>query len=364
MFVGEGICIFLFIWYKSARKQDYEEEVQAQIALGKKKPNIFLIILPALSDACTSTLQHVALVFVSASIYQMMRGGTIAIIAMGSVIFLKRVLKKYQILGCVVVIGGIVIIGISALIYGSNNDSSQLSQIISIVMLLVSLFTSATTYLLEEYLLRKYYLHPFQLVGWEGIWGFSIYMVVFMPFLQFLHCGLDMQNCVFSKDGNPNFERVQQYFIEMVQSPLLFIMCVLGVFSISAFNVIGVSVTKYISSLTRSVVDQVRTILIWVFSIIITVTNCCGVWENTNLGPILFELVGFCILLFGQVTYNGIIKLPWFEYPKDPMSVQQIEAEPDQQRAKVMGQSFGEANKNDNQNYLLTQNGDDDDQEN
>lgn len=53
-----------------------------------------------------------------------MRGGTIAIIAMGSVIFLKRVLKKYQILGCAVVIGGIVIIGISALIYGSNNDSS------------------------------------------------------------------------------------------------------------------------------------------------------------------------------------------------------------------------------------------------
>lgn len=56
MFIGEAICIFLFIYYKHNNKEEYEKEKEKALANGKLKPNYFLIALPALSDACTSTL--------------------------------------------------------------------------------------------------------------------------------------------------------------------------------------------------------------------------------------------------------------------------------------------------------------------
>lgn len=56
MFMGEAICIFLFLHYKATNKEEYEKETEEAYAKGKKKANYFLIALPALSDACTSTL--------------------------------------------------------------------------------------------------------------------------------------------------------------------------------------------------------------------------------------------------------------------------------------------------------------------
>lgn len=38
------------------------------------------------------------------------------------------------------------------------------------------------------------------------------------------------------------------------------------------FNVSGVTVTKYISALTRSICDVTRTLLIWIVGLIVTVT--------------------------------------------------------------------------------------------
>lgn len=47
---------------------------------------------------------------------------------------------------------------------------------------------------------------------------------------------------------------------------------VLGVFTIAVFNICGVSVTKHISSLARSIVDVTRTVVVWVVSIVVTET--------------------------------------------------------------------------------------------
>jgi len=40
-------------------------------------------------------------------------------------------------------------------------------------------------------------------------------------------------------------------------------MIILGVLTIACFNVCGVSVTKYVSCLARSVVDVSRTVIVW-----------------------------------------------------------------------------------------------------
>lgn len=53
---------------------------------------------------------------------------------------------------------------------------------------------------------------------------------------------------------------------------LLAFYIILGIFTISVFNICGVNVTKHVSSLARSIVDVTRTIVVWVASIVVTTT--------------------------------------------------------------------------------------------
>jgi len=97
----------------------------------------------------------------------------------------------------------------------------------------------------------------------------------------------------------------------------LLLFCILGIFSIATFNVTGVTVTKYINSLARSICDVTRTAIVWIVGILVTVT--AGVnkpnykWELINGGAIALQLLGFAVLIGGNLIYNRIIKLPCLE---------------------------------------------------
>lgn len=83
------------------------------------------------------------------------------------------------------------------------------------------------------------------------------------------------------------------------------------------------TVTKYINSLARSICDVTRTAIVWIVGILVTVT--AGVdkpnykWELINGGAIGLQLLGFAILIVGNLIYNRIIKLPFLE-PREPKS--------------------------------------------
>lgn len=89
----------------------------------------------------------------------------------------------------------------------------------------------------------------------------------------------------------------------------------MGIFSIATFNVSGVTVTKYINALTRSICDVTRTVLVWAIGIIVTVTAGQSrpnyKWELVQVGAILVELLGFLILILGNLVYNKVVKIPF-----------------------------------------------------
>ncbi len=47
-------------------------------------------------------------------------------------------------------------------------------------------------------------------------------------------------------------------------------MCILGIFTISAFNVFGITVTQKVNALARSIADVTRTVVVWLFGLILT----------------------------------------------------------------------------------------------
>lgn len=67
-------------------------------------------------------------------------------------------------------------------------------------------------------------------------------------------------------------ENASSYFNSVGNDGFLLAFVILGVFSILTFNTSGVTVTKYINALARSICDVSRTVLIWIIGIVITVT--------------------------------------------------------------------------------------------
>lgn len=168
----------------------------------------------------------------------------------------------------------------------------------------------------EQKLLHKYHLEPLQVVGYEGMFGLAIELVV-LPIITFIPCGFGVEACVLNYRGMPFLERPERYFAEIGANGVLLLFVILGVFSIATFNITGVTVTKYINAVARSIGDVTRTVLVWIVGIIVTVT--AGVtrpnfqWELVKTGAILVQLLGFLVLVSGNLIYNKIVKLPFLE---------------------------------------------------
>jgi hypothetical protein len=82
MFVGEALCYGAFIFYKKKRSAEHKQNLEEARAKGLKTSfNIAWLLIPTFGDFLTSTLQYIALNFISPSVYQMLRGGVIVITA-------------------------------------------------------------------------------------------------------------------------------------------------------------------------------------------------------------------------------------------------------------------------------------------
>ncbi|EAR90511.2 nucleotide-sugar transporter (macronuclear) [Tetrahymena thermophila SB210] len=319
MFFGEFICIFMFLYMKKFKREQIEEEKrQAQLKGLNTKMNYFLLAIPAFADFLTSILHYIALNYMAPSLYQMLRGGVILVTALFSVVFLKRKIYLHNYIGCGLVIIGITLVGSVNYIFPKSSNSDDVDPtmaLIAIILILISLFTNGILFVSEEKLFSKYYLHPMQVVGTEGIWGLCFYAIL-LPILALVPCSKDsLKDLCMEYNGSYHIENPVQYFQQFADFPLLGFYIVLGVFTIACFNVCGVSITKHISSLARSVVDVTRTVAVWIVAIIITLTagqdNKNYQWENVNVGPIIVEAIGFIILVTGNLIYNKLIVLPF-----------------------------------------------------
>ena len=259
----------------------------------KTRINPLLLAIPAACDLCASTLMFIALTMVAASVYQMMRGLIIVITAFMSIIFLGRRYHRHHWTGITAIIFGILLVGLATVISGSKTETNP----VGLIFLLGSQIAAGTMFIVEEKLLGKYYLNPLKVVGWEGIWGVSFYVVLLFIF-QFIKCKPTEEMCQYGR-----FEDSISAFQEMVSNPWILVLSIGTCFTIASFNAFGIAVTKYASAANRAVLDSSRTVLIWIFFLVVPVQD----WREKFL---VLQLVGFIFLIFGTLLFNEIIELP------------------------------------------------------
>ncbi|CAK75461.1 unnamed protein product (macronuclear) [Paramecium tetraurelia] len=290
MFFGESICYIIFLLYKSFNYSKYLYELELANKLKQEtKINYLVVIIPTLCDLIASCLAFFALSLMPTSVYQMLRGATVVITAIFQVIFLKKVPTKRQILGMSLVVLGNLIVGITIYLKSTQSD-----YLIGVLFLCLSFFMFSFQVILEEKYFRKYYLNPFELVGLEGLWGL-VFTTILLSILEFIPCPSQMQ----SGQQTIQFFQVVFSFHDKNYQPQLFLLIIAEATSILLLNSICMAVVKYLSALTKSVVQVTTIALVWITCLIIG-------WEKFYWG----QLIGFIILVFGSLIYNNIIKLP------------------------------------------------------
>lgn len=192
MFVGESLCIFVYMFQKYQLVRQYGS-VQASPGMikaveegMKTDVNPLIFAIPMLCDATASTLLLIGVINIPASIAQMMGGFVVFVVAIMSVIFLKRKQYRHHWTGLGFIFTGIAMVAATALIWGGKSSASK-NPVLGVAMMIGSILVQGCQYIIEEKLLGKYYLNPMKVVGWEGITG-VIFFAILLTILQFIPC--------------------------------------------------------------------------------------------------------------------------------------------------------------------------------
>lgn len=297
MFLGEMSCLFIFkIWYYSRKCRSKDISI-----FGPQKFNPLVWAIPACCDLAGTSTMYLGLTWTYAASFQMLRGSVIIFTGILSVTFLKNKLKWFQWTGMLLVIVGLCVVGASDYIFGADDGQYDKGLVLAGDLLIVlAQGIAAVQMTVEEKIVKKYKVPPLQGIGWEGIFGFSILLFLLVP-MFFIPWHLP---------ANASFWQVHIRFEDAIDGLLQMghnwklLFANLGlIVSIAFFNFSGLTITEKMSATTRMVLDSVRTIFIWAFSLIVG-------WQAFQY----LQPIGYLILFVGTCVYYDLIFLPGIRY--------------------------------------------------
>lgn len=294
MFIGEMLCMLTFYIIQCCARRRQQEQVE--MAPSRQQVVNFpkqIFFVPAFCDCLATSTMYLGLTLTYASSFQMLRGAVIVFTGLLSVAFLGRKLRYYQWIGIFVVIAGLVIVGVSDFIGSTDAGKYSLNGIITGDLLIITAqIVTATQMVVEEKFVTKHNVPSLLAVGWEGVFGFTIMTILLVPF-NWIPAGM------FSTNPRGVLEDIPDAFIQLSNNPVIVAPLLGNIISIAFFNFAGISVTKELSATTRMVLDSVRTLVIWIVSLV------AGMQKFQYLQPI-----GFGVLVIGMMLYNDVIILP------------------------------------------------------
>lgn len=290
MFLGElGIYLVYRLSKASQRYDQYTALPDTEAPPSSMKRNVLLAI-PSVCDMLATSLMNVGLMYTPVSIYQMTRGAVVLFVALLSVLFLQRRIRKLEWVALFVVTFGIAIVGYSGLNHAGPSENPEL-VVLGILLIIVAVALQAAQFVVEEKILSHYLFTPIKLVYTEGFFGVTI-LILLLVVGNFVAQQTESPERFADSPFNLRESISQTLSLRAVlTSSLLIMVC------ISTFNFCGVSLTQRLSATSRSTIDSCRTLLVWL------VAMCLG-WESFHF----LQSVGFATLVFGTLCFNGVLQ--------------------------------------------------------
>jgi len=305
---------------RASKKNMYTEpliDVNIQTAAEKKKKtNPLIIAIPASFDLIASTMMTYGLIYVSVSIFQMLRGSMVIFSTILSRIFLPgRRVATHQLIGIITCFIALCIVGTAGfLIPQPQGDTSATSMAIGISLVILSQIVQAGQIVTEEFLLKDLTLSPLSVVGFEGLWGTLLMIFIACP-IAYVVPGAD-----YSPMKHNSLENTIDSFICLASSKSLIIAVLLFCGAVFLYNCYGMLITDSFSAINRTIFEAVRTAVVWIVSLVIHAIEPDSPYGELWNKYSFVELAGFILLFISSLIYNGVIKLPCvhsYESPAD-----------------------------------------------
>ncbi|KAI9272825.1 hypothetical protein BDA99DRAFT_593171, partial [Phascolomyces articulosus] len=320
LFVGEAavMVIYLYQVYRERHKKAMENispmahnETQQHHLMAKqyhhhrqpqRESKVFIFWILAIIDSIATMILYSGLLFISASVYQMLRGSVVIFTSIFSYFFLNRRLRLFEWFSLGMIVSGVAVVGLSSLIFpqfkpsdntannidnDSDNQSFPVMSLIGIVLILAAQIFTACQFVIEEKVLSQYRVTPVKIVGMEGTFG----LVSALGVLPLIH--------VLLSDYHTSFD-MEQSFHDFFASPSVWKAGIANAITIAFFNWCGLTITSRICATTRSTIDICRTLFIWMVSLYLG-------WEQFSW----IQVIGFVIMVTGTFYFNGVISYPF-----------------------------------------------------
>jgi len=267
---------------------------------------MYLFAIPAFCDVFGSGIAGVGLMFISSSVWQMIRGSIIVFTALLSVIFLGRRLYTNHYIGLASTVAGLTLVSYAAVADSSDtnisakaHNSGNSQAAFGITLVLLAQVCAASQCVFEEYLLQGRRVSAKRTVGLEGIWGILFQGVLIVVFAYLPG----------SDHGHYQDIADAEYMYTRPGSRNIVILTVIYMASIAMYNLCGLKVTQGISAVMRCLIDGCRTVAVWAVSLSLYYSGYeeYGSPWTPHSG---LQLVGFVLLIFGTLIYNSAIRMP------------------------------------------------------
>jgi predicted membrane protein len=301
MFFGEALVITIFLARAPSRARARE-----QIGQSATRAPFYIFALSACLDILGSGIGGVGMMYISASVWQVMRGSLLIFVSLLTPIFLRnsdgsrRMPKAFNWVAVLVVASGLLLVGMSAIIDDSGETSTNVP--LGILLTVVAQLFEATKVVFEELFVNRYNAPPEQVVGSEGLWGILVMCIVLA--VMYAAPGGDAGS----------YENVVDSLHMMAGSGRLLALLVINLFSISFFNFFGVTISGELSAVTRTVNDAMRTMIIWTVEIIVFYGISEKYGQEWQPHSSYLELIGFLFLITGNMINSKVLRLPCFRY--------------------------------------------------
>jgi len=344
MFIGMFGCLFVFegksviSYFLKKKKLSKQPEVSQETnekPQGQSHFKTYIVVaIPACCDLTATCLMNVGLLWIPASIWQMLRGSMTVFSAIFSKFCLKRRMLLYRWVGVCFVVFALVVVAFCCIMaptgdptYTEDLDGEQIVEgentnigleIVGICLVVFAQIIQASQIVIEEFLLKDAHVDPILIVGLEGMWGGLICSGLCLPVVQWI-----IPDSVVGL-----YESTTDTFVMLINNPLLIFMCLIYSIVILVYNLFGMLTTQVSSAVIRTILEGLRTACIWIVQLIIG-------WIAGPSSPLgeswsdwsYLQVAGFLFLLEGLFVYNGIVKISCLKYEDDEPKVAPITEE-------------------------------------
>ena len=302
-----SLLLYLILYLKSKKnkkEQEPQEEIDDNVENISNIKKILITFIPSSCDIIATFLCNIFLDFIDGSIFTMIRGVSIIIITfLISKFIMKNKHTWDHLIAIIIAIISFIFVGLSVF----SKEESWEENIIEWVGVIIAMLFQSIQLSLEEYFIRKYQINQFFFLGFEGVFGF-IFNLILCIILYWVKCGDEPSEyekaiCAEDGDGVWRYENIIFAFEQIYDNILILICIIILIFAIAGFNILGISIIKYGGAITRSLIENFRSFIVWLYFLFPFIKD--DLKENFDW----FRLAGLICITISVIVYFGVFKI-------------------------------------------------------